>query len=311
MPDLLFSCSDDEHAAFAPPILEACRERGLDIRAARVALNPAAVDYIVFTPDGPVSDFAPFTGLKAALSLWAGVERIVGNPSLTAPLCRMVDPGLTAGMVEYVTGHVLRYHLGLDAVLAAQDGEWRPGLAPPLADHRTIGILGLGALGAAVGGALAALGFRVIGWSRRPKQVEGLECLSGEAGLIEVLMRAGILVTLLPATPETENLLDVTRLAVLQRGARIINPGRGSLIDEAALLAALDSGQVAHATLDVFRTEPLPPEHPFWAHPNVTVTPHIAAATRPGTAAEVIAENIRRGEAGEPFLHRVDRSAGY
>ena len=151
----------------------------------------------------------------------------------------------------------------------------------------------------------------MIGWSRRPKQVEGLECLSGEAGLIEVLMRAGILVTLLPATPETENLLDVTRLAVLQRGARIINPGRGSLIDEAALLAALDSGQVAHATLDVFRTEPLPPEHPFWAHPNVTVTPHIAAATRPGTAAEVIAENIRRGEAGEPFLHRVDRSAGY
>jgi glyoxylate/hydroxypyruvate reductase A len=126
-----------------------------------------------------------------------------------------------------------------------------------------------------------------------------------------VVGRAEILGTLLPATPETARLLDAERLALLPRGARLITPGRGSLIDDAALVAALDAGALAHATLDVFRTEPLPPEHPFWAHPRVTVTPHVAAPSRPDTAASVIAENIRRGEAGLPFLHVVDRAAGY
>jgi glyoxylate/hydroxypyruvate reductase len=126
-----------------------------------------------------------------------------------------------------------------------------------------------------------------------------------------VLARAEILVLLLPATPSTDGLIDAARLARLPRGARLINPGRGTLIDDAALLAALDEGRVGHATLDVFREEPLPPEHPYWAHPRVTVTPHIAAETRPATAAAVIAENIARVEAGEPLLHRVDRTLGY
>jgi glyoxylate/hydroxypyruvate reductase A len=118
-------------------------------------------------------------------------------------------------------------------------------------------------------------------------------------------------VLLLPNTPETENVMDARTLALLAPGAVLINPGRGTLIDDGALLAALDSGPIGHATLDVFRQEPLPPEHPFWAHPKVTVTPHIASETRPETAAEVIAENVRRGEAGEPFLHLVDRDRGY
>jgi glyoxylate/hydroxypyruvate reductase A len=118
-------------------------------------------------------------------------------------------------------------------------------------------------------------------------------------------------VLLLPLTDETENLLDARTLALLPEGSMIVNPGRGPLIDDEALIAALDRGQVAHATLDVFREEPLPPEHPFWAHPGVTVTPHIASETRPETAAQVVAENIRRGEAGAPFLHLVDRAHGY
>jgi glyoxylate/hydroxypyruvate reductase A len=249
--------------------------------------------------------------MKAVLSLWAGVEDIVGDPTLSVPLCRMVDEGLTRGMAEWVTGHVLRYHLGTDAHVLGQDGVWRNGAIPPLASDRTVGILGLGELGRAVAVMLHGIGFDLRGWSRREKAVPGIVGLSGEDGLEAVLEASEILVTLLPATRATEGLLDARRLGMLPEGARLINPGRGSLIDDDALLAALDSGRLGHATLDVFREEPLPPEHPFWAHPKVTVTPHVASETRPETAAEAIARNVRRGEEGEPFLNVVDRTAGY
>ena len=268
------------------------------------------VDYIVYAPDSAVQDFTPFTRARAVLNLWAGVENITNNPTLHIPLARMVDHGLTQGMVEWVTGHVLRHHLGLDTHILHQDGTWRPD-TPPLAHDRRVSVLGLGALGAACARMLVTLGFPVTGWSRSPKQIDGLRCLSGADGLDTALACADILVLLLPLTPETENLLDAPRLARLPGGAVILNPGRGPLIDDDALLAALDAGHIGHATLDVFRVEPLPPDHPFWAHPRVTVTPHIASETRPETAAEVIAENIRRGEAGEPLLHLVDRTAGY
>lgn len=275
------------------------------------AAPPETVDYVVYAPGGGLVDFAPFTRLKAVLSLWAGVERIVGNPTIRAPLCRMVDPGLRAGMVEWVCGHVLRHHLGTDAHVLGQDGVWRHGTIPPLARERRVGVLGLGELGGACAAALAGLGFDVAGWSRRALSDAPVSAHAGEAGLALLLGRSEILVLLLPATPATDNLLDARRLALLPPGAVVINPGRGSLIDDAALLAALDAGRLGHATLDVFRTEPLPPDHAFWAHPRVTVTPHIAADTRPATAAEAVAENVRRGEAGLPFLHQVDRARGY
>lgn len=307
---ILFAARADLWAAYEHPLRIALDATGLDYRLGPIVGPPGSVDYIVYAPNAKVQDFTPFTRLKAVLNLWAGVEEVVGNPTLKVPLARMVDPGLTAGMVEWVTGHVLRHHLNIDHCLAHQAGDWVRHL-PPLARERRVTILGLGALGAACGQALAGLGFPVTGWSRREKLVAGLRCLSGDAGLTEALTRAEIVVTLLPQTPQTENTLNADTLALLARGAYVINPGRGPLIDDAALLAALDSGQVAHATLDVFRTEPLPADHPYWAHSQVTVTPHIAAETRPDTASEVIAENIRRGEAGEPFLHLVDRSAGY
>jgi glyoxylate/hydroxypyruvate reductase len=155
--------------------------------------------------------------------------------------------------------------------------------------------------------ALRGLGFPVVLWGRTAKP----GCQHGEDGLASALATAQIVVTLLPKTPETENLLDARRLAMLPRGAVILNPGRGALIDDAALLAALDAGHIGHATLDVFRVEPLPADHPFWAHPKVTVTPHIAADTRADSASRVIAENVRRGEAEEPLLHLVDRTRGY
>jgi hypothetical protein len=157
---------------------------------------------------------------------------------------------------------------------------WRAGSAPPLARDRTVAVLGLGVLGAACAQALASLNFRVLGWSRSPKSIDGVETAHGADGLDATLRQAAIVVLLLPDTPATENTLNARTLALLPKGAVIVNPGRGPLIDDDALLAALDSGQVGHATLDVFRTEPLPAEHPYWAHPKVTVTPHIASETR-------------------------------
>jgi len=169
----------------------------------------------------------------------------------------------------------------------------------------------MGALGQACAAQLRNVGFQVKGWSRRKKRISGTECFSGEDGLNRVLREAEILVLLMPVTEETENLLSAERLGQMPQGARIINPGRGQLIDDDALLAALDQGRIGHATLDVFRQEPLPYGHPFWDHPRVTVTPHIASATRVDSSADTIAENIRRGEAGAPFLHLVDPETGY
>jgi len=311
---VLFAAGAARWRHWEGPLRRAMAEAGVVAELVQEAA-PDTVDAIVYAPVGGPDeaaqpDFTAFTSCRLVQSLWAGVERIAGNPTLTQPLARMVDPGLTQGMVDYVAGHVLRAHLGLDAVLAAQSGHWNP-VVPPLATERVVAILGLGALGAACGTALAGLGFPVLGWSRRPKDLPGIACHHGEAGLQAVLARGQIVVTLLPATPGTENLLDASRLALLPKGAAIINPGRGTLIDDAALLAALDAGRVGRATLDVFRIEPLPADHPFWAHPRVTVTPHIAAETRPNSASRVIAENIRRGEAGERFLHLVDRKRGY
>lgn len=308
---VLFAAGEALWPDYRAPLAEALAEAGVEAAITLAAPDPAAVDYIIFAPGGTIADFTPYRNCKAVLSLWAGVERIVGNPTLTMPLARMVDPGLTEGMVEYVTGHVLRYHLGIDRHVANRSGAWLHHLMPPLARERRVGILGMGELGRAAARALAALNFRVLGWSRSPRAVDGIDCHCGPDGLDTVLGGAEILVTLLPLTAGTANILDATRLARLPRGARIINPGRGALIDDAALIAALDSGRIAHATLDVFRTEPLPPDHPFWAHPAITVTPHVAADTRPATAARVVAENIRRGEAGEPLLHLVDRARGY
>ena len=308
MINVLFAAQPERWTKYRETLPMAFEKAGLQVDL-RCDFAPEEVDYIVYAPNSDLQDFTPYTRCKAVLNLWAGVEAIVGNQTLTQPFCRMVDPGLTQAMVEWVTGHTLRYHLGLDQNLANQS-TWDPKV-PPLAQERTLAVLGLGALGTACGQALAALNFPVLGWSRSPKDIANIRCHHGDAGLKTVLSEAEIVILLLPDTAATTNILNAETLALLPKGARLINPGRGPLIDDAALLAALDSGQIAHATLDVFRTEPLPADDPYWAHPQVTVTPHVAAETRALTASEVIAENIRRGEAGEDFLNLVDRELGY
>jgi len=310
MVNVLFAGTDENWNTYRELIPEALASRGVSANFTR-DLPPETVDYIVYSPLGPVQDFAPFTRLKAVLSLWAGVEKVVGNKSLKVPLCRMVDGGLKKGMAEWVAGHCLRYHLGMDAHIVNPNAEWRSGMAPPLAEDRTIGILGLGELGQACAKALNCLGFKVAGWSRSLKDVQGVACHAGESGLTALLGQSEILVLLLPQTPETTHIINAKTLAMLPKGACILNPGRGPLIDDDALLDALDTGHIASATLDVFAKEPLPEGHPYWAHQRVTVTPHIASETRPKSAAEVVADNVARGESGKPLLFVVDRSVGY
>lgn len=307
--NILFAAKAERWDSYETPLKQALQTAGVDFDL-RTDFPPQDVDYIVYAPNSTVQDFTPYTRLRAVLNLWAGVEDVVGNETLRAPLARMVDHGLTQGMVEWVTGHVLRHHLGMDAHITGQDGIWRTDV-PPLAQDRPVTMLGLGQLGQACAGALVALGFPVTGWSRTARSLPGVTAFHGDDGLKTALADTEIVVLLLPDTPATTNILDADTLALLPRGAVVINPGRGTLIDDAALLAALDSGRIGHATLDVFRTEPLRRDHPYWAHPRVTVTPHIASATRESTASQVIAENIRRGESGEPFLHLVDRDLGY
>ena len=309
---ILFSAPREDWDDYRDVLPAALSDVGIDasIEHTLTPAHPETVDYIVYAPSSEMKDFTPFTGAKAVLNLWAGVEGLVTNTTLTQPLTRMVDPGLTEGMVEWCVAHTLRHHLGIDRDICRRDAVWDY-YVPGLARERRVSILGLGALGQAVGRALAALSFQVTGWSRTAKNVEGLTCLSGDAGLREALTKAEILILLLPLTAATEGLLGAGEFASMPKGAVLINPGRGPLIDDAALLAALDNDQLSHATLDVFREEPLPEAHPFWRHRRVTVTPHVASATRPSSAARVIAENIRRSEAGEPLLNLVDRERGY
>ena len=306
---ILFSANDKNWKRYKAPLQDALDNKSLDYELGRT-ITPCEVDYIIYAPSSSLQDFSPYTKLKAVLNLWAGVEGVTNNKTLNVPLARMVDSGLTDGMVEWVTGHTLRHHLGIDKHIHGQDGIWRS-YVPPLAKDRIITILGLGTLGTACGIALKRLGFNVRGWSRREKRVDGIICFYGDDQVDSSLMDADIVVLLLPDTPLTQNILNQHTLNLLKRGAFVLNPGRGPLIDDAALLAALETGQIEHATLDVFRIEPLPQNHQYWSNNKVTVIPHKASETRPKTASQVIAMNIERAENGQELLYLVDRENGY
>ncbi|MEL6220522.1 MAG: glyoxylate/hydroxypyruvate reductase A [Pseudomonadota bacterium] len=313
-PTVLYAGKESMREDYARHLARAQAEQGVTIRLVMdpAEVAPEAVDYVIYAGNGPLNDLRAYTNLRAVLNLWAGVEAVLQHPMPEGvPLCRMIEPGLTLGMVDYVAAHTLRHHMNLDQFIGRDaTREWDVPF-PPLARDRTVGILGLGALGQACGQALAGLGFRVLGWSRSPKEAGAIESHSGAAGLDVVLARSEILVLLLPQTPETVHLLNAQRIAQMPRGAVVINAGRGPLIDDDALIAALDRGHLGHATLDVFDEEPLPATHRFHDHPKITVTPHIASATRPETASEALIANIARDMAGEPLIGVVDRVRGY
>ena len=274
--------------------------------------DPAAVR-IALVAKPPPGVLAGFPKLELICSLWAGVDGLLADPTLPrhVALTRLIDPQLTAGMVESVLLHVLSAHrLAPRYRLQQARAEWRQH-DQPMAAERTLGMLGFGELGRACAEALLPLGFRILGWSRSARSHPRVECAHGEAGLAHVLARSHILVCLLPDTPETRGLLDAARLALLPAGATVINVGRGPVIDDNALLAALDAGRVETAILDVFGTEPLPADHPFWRHERVWIYPHVAAETDPRSASRIVANTVRRFRAGAPLPERVDLARGY
>lgn len=315
MTDILFSTRPDQLETWVPELERWSRELNIPF-ALHTDPEKAPLpklDMLVHNPVDGVQDLAPFKGVKVIQSIWAGVERFLSNPTLPEgpTLCRMVEPGLTEGMTDYITGHVMRHHLNIDRNIHESSAAiWNP-VVPPLSSDRKVGVLGLGALGADAARMLARLRFDVAGWSRSARSLDGVTCFHGDEGLTEILQRSEILVTILPSTAETRGLMNAKTLALLPKGAVIINPGRGQLIEEAALLDAVNGGHIAHATLDVFNTEPLPQGHPFWSHPKITITPHIAAETRASGAARVVVEQIGRITRGEPLQHIVDPAIGY
>jgi glyoxylate/hydroxypyruvate reductase A len=271
----------------------------------------APADYaVVWAPPQALFDEQP--QLKAAFNIGAGVDALLSlQVGAHTQLVRLDDAGMSVQMAEYVCHALIRHTRQFDVFEAqARTGLWHEPVALERARY-PVGILGLGVLGERVAQAVAALDFPVLAWSRSAKQVAGVRSFCGADQLPAFLAQTRVLVNLLPLTPETENLLNRGTLGQLQSGAYLINVARGRHVVEDDVLALLDSGHLAGAALDVFRTEPLPPEHPFWRHPRVTVTPHIAARTLlPDTVAQ-IAGKIRALEAGLPIDGLVDRSRGY
>lgn len=271
-----------------------------------------AID-IALVAKPPPAALAEFPRLALIASLWAGVDGLLADPTLPAgvPITRLIDPQLTRAMVESVVMHVLSAHrLAPRYRRQQQRAQWLQHDQPAAAE-RTVAILGFGELGRACAAALRPFGFRLVGWTRTPRGDDAIAVTAGDAGLRAVLSQADIVVSLLPATRATRALLDSERLGWLRPGATLINVGRGAVVDDAALLAALDAERIEAAILDVFGEEPLPAAHPYWRHERVWVYPHVAAETDPRSAARVVADTIRRFRTGEHLPERVERERGY
>lgn len=307
---ILFQSTPAAAARWRPHLAAAWPAR--DIRYWPEIGDKAAIDYALIWHPAP-GLLASLPNLKLIVSLGAGVDHILRDPHLPpgVPILRLVDPYMTQAMSEYVTLQVLRLHRQ-DVVYRAQQAaaQWVEH-AQKNAAERTVGILGFGQLGQDAAAKLRAIGFDVAGWSRSVKTVPGVATFAGPAGLDALLARSEILVSLLPMTPQTEGILDARLFARLPRGAGLVNAGRGRQLVETDLLAALEAGQISAAVLDVFRDEPLPAAHPFWRHPRIVVTPHVAAETHPPTAAVIIAQAIADFAAGRPVANLIDRARGY
>jgi glyoxylate/hydroxypyruvate reductase A len=273
--------------------------------------DPSRVSLAIVANPDPAA-VRRFTGLEWVQSLWAGVEKLVAEPAFEhLPIVRMIDPELGRTMAEAVLAWTLYLHRDMPAYLAQQrDCHWRQ-LRYVAPSARRVGILGMGVLGQAAARSLLGAGFTVQGWSRRPKQLDGIATFSGDAGLVEMSRQTDILVCLLPLTQQTRHLVDSRLLDRLPPRACVINFGRGPVLHTRSLVDALDSGHLAHAVLDVFDEEPLPAGSALWRHPAVTVLPHISADTDARSASRIVAANVRHWRQTGQVPPAVDRLRGY
>jgi glyoxylate/hydroxypyruvate reductase A len=294
---------------------DVCRDRRV-VLLPDATFDPAEIHYAAVWKPAP-GELAAFPNLRVIFNLGAGVDALMADSSLPkVPLVRVAVGDLTDRMAEYVVLHVLMHHRQELYLRASQrEKRWQPKFQWP-ASAISVGIMGLGTLGANAAEVLRRLGFRVSGWSRSAKQIGGIECFHGKAQLDAFLQRTDILVCLLPLTPDTRHILNRRLFAKLNRNSLIgapvlINAGRGALQAEADILGCLDDGTLGAASLDVFASEPLPPDSPFWTHKKVVLTPHNAADTDPDEISKYVARQIERFEAGEPLENVVDPARGY
>ena len=284
----------------------------IDFRTLDALGNTADIEVaLAWKPDRGL--IASFRNVKLIVSLGMGVDHLLADDRLPegVPIVRIMDEGLVGQMSEYAIFWALRHHREIDKYAESQRARrWQP---RDMVDtiHRRVGVMGLGTIGQDTARKFAALGFPTAGWSRTAKTLPGVETFHGSHGFARFLARSDILVDVLPLTRDTRGLLDARAFARLPKGAFFINMARGGHVVDGDLLAALDSGHLSGATLDVFNQEPLPADHAYWAHPKVHVTPHVAGATNPRTASPGIIENIKRLRAGQPLIHRVDPKTGY
>lgn len=273
--------------------------------------NPEEVEYLAAW-QAPEDLQQVLPNLKVLFALSAGVDQLdLSRLPSELPVVRLLDPGITRGMCEYASWAVLSLHRDMLRYRQQQSARcWQAHLLQP-AQKRRVGVMGLGAQAQQILATLAPLGFALSGWARSAHEIAGVECHAGSEQLPAFLSGCDILLCVLPLTEQTQGILDRRLFAHLPRGAALINMGRGGHLVEADLLEALDSGQLSGAVLDVLQEEPAPAEHPFWQHPQIVLTPHIAAMTQPASAFGVLLENIRRFERGEPMVGEVDRHKGY
>ncbi len=283
--------------------------------AFRVDIESAALDDVryVLAWNPPHGLLARMPNLRAVLWLGAGVDKLLADASLPPNLAiiRLVDAGFAQQMSEYALYAVLHFQRRMGEYAGLQrDGIWRP-LQEPIARDWPIGVLGLGAIGSAVATRMVNMGFPVYGWSRRAAPLEEVTVYSGKQGFRNLLARSCVVINILPLTAQTENILDARAFSFMPRSAYLVNIARGGHVVDADLIAALDSGHLSGAMLDVFRDEPLPADHPFWVHPKIVITPHVAAQTNPLLAQAQVVESIRLLERGEIPRGIVDRNKGY
>ncbi len=307
---LLFISEIDDATVWKSRLAEAIPQ--LEVRIWPHSGRAVDIEYaLAWNP--PPGLLASFAKLRFIQALGMGIDQFLTDPTLpeNVPLARLVDPDMVRQMSEFVVHAVLRFHRQA-TLYGDHQGKrlWRQESIPDTGST-TIGIMGLGMLGADAAAKLEAIGFRVRGWSRRPHEIQNIECFHGPNGFEDFIRETQFLVCLLPLNGNTADIINKDTLALLPKGAYVINAARGGHLIEDDLLEAINSGHIAGTALDVFRTEPLAPDHPFWPHPNIHVTPHIAAITNPITAALLVADNIRRVAAGQPPDNLVDLRRGY